>query len=383
MTIQIPYRGIIEITGEHDVGKTIAALQTSNNMKDIVFVDDDVKGEGTVRQMREGGIEFDDYIDLSPMRVALGKAPTADQLIDQVIDPVMERILKKKRKIIVWDTWRIVYQSLRQHVERNQVKYSSVVKWQGNSTIIQGLISRVARGLELQYLNRLKANSEIIIITHHIKDWYESNVKVGSIPESSATFQEVCNMRLWLRRNHQSKVPVVLFLKRPNVPKIVKGKLTFIDIVPEKITPTAKHESVWDAIQDYNDNPIQSRPRRPDEIPTPEELMAIRGVLSSEMLSFVKASIEYNLKIENELKEAMTAARTEAEETAEEEQPKRNEQSTTPKTAVELLGAAKDQLNYSLSDIEKILGMSFAEINSTYQKSYWVKLVAAKSEQKK
>lgn len=367
MTIQIPYRGIIEITGDHDVGKTIAALQTSNNMKDIVFVDDDVKGEGTVRQMHEGGMQFDEYINLAPLRAALGKAPTADQLIDGVIDHAVEIIMKKQRKIIVWDTWRIVYQSFRLHVERNQPRYSNIVKWQGNSTIIQGLISRVARGLELQYLNKLKSNCELLIITHHVKDWYESNVKVGVIPESSNTFSEVCNMRLWLRRNQQSKVPVILFLKRPNIPKIVKGKLSFVNIVPLKITPTDKHESIWDAIADYEANPIQSRQPRIDETPTPEELMAISGTLTDEMKSFVTASINYQLKMEKELSEAMATKNDDEEE----------EQSTVPKNGIQLLSMAKSNFGFDLKKIEEILEMSFGEINKTYKEEYWKELEKA------
>lgn len=373
MTIKIPYRGIIEIVGDHDVGKTIAALQASNNMKDVCFVDDDVKGEGTVRQMREAGMEFDDYIDLAPMRLSLGRAPTADQLIDEVLDPAINRITGKKRKIIIWDTWRIVYQSLRLHVERNQIKYSSVVKWQGNSTIIQGLISRVARGLELQYLNRLKASSDLLIITHHVKDWYESNVLVGRIPESSNTFSEVCNMRLWLRRNHQSKVPVILFLKRPNVPKIASGKLTFVNIVPLKITPTDRHESIWDAIAEYEQKPIQSRQPRPDETPTPDELMAISGTLTNEMRDFVKSSIDYQLKQEKELQDAMAEINEEKEQETKKKAP-----SNVPENAVQLLTKAKAELGYSLNNIERILEMPFSEINDPKHniKALWEVLVS-------
>lgn len=363
MTIKVPYRGIIEITGDHDVGKTIAALQTTNNMKDVVFVDDDVKGDGTVRQMKDAGMEFDLYIDLSEARAKLGKTPTADELLQTVILPTIEKITEKKRKVIIWDTWRIVYAACRGHVERNQSKYNSVVTWRGTSTMIQGLISKVARMIEVKILNELKASCDLLIITHHIKDKYVENMIAGKVPESSATFSEVCNMRMWLRRNQQSKVPVILFLKRPNLPKLVSGQLRFVNIVPLKITPTDKHQSIWDAIAEYEANPIESRKPTEAETPNDEELAAINNTLSKEQQSYIRAMIDYQKTMAKELEEVdLEAPETQQEARQSTEQSK---DSDYPTNGVQLLSRAKAELNYSLTDIETVLSMKFAQINES------------------
>ncbi len=359
MTIQIPYRGVIEIVGDHDVGKTIAALQASNNMKDVVFVDDDVKGEGTVKQMKEAGIEFDLYINLAEERLKLSAAPTPDELWQYVVLPTIEKITEKKRKVIIWDTWRIVYQSARGHVEKNQQKYKDVVNFsRGTSIMIQGLMSKVARMLERKQMNELKAVSDLLIITHHVKDNYVNNVIVGKIPESSATFDEVCNMRLWLRRNQQSKVPVMLFLKRPNLPIVDKGKLKFVNIVPLKITPTDKHESIWDAIEDYQKNPIQSRVPRQDETPTPEEFAAISGTLTDEQRAYIKVQLEFQLKMEKELGEAIEntpQSVTERHRNASSER-KEAEASNIPSDGIKLLGRAMAEFKLTGDKVAEILG---------------------------
>lgn len=364
MTIQIPYRGIIEIVGDHDVGKTIAALQTTNNMKDVVFVDDDVKGEGTVRQMQEAGMTFDEYIDLAPLRLKLGNTPTADELLQYVVMPTIEKIISKKRKVIIWDTWRIVYQSARSHVERNQHKYNNVVTFRGNSPIIQGLISKVARMIEHTQMNKLKDVCDLLIITHHVKDNYQRGVVIGKIPESSATFSEVCNMRIWLRRNRNSKVPIMLFLKRPNTPIMKGGKLIFTNIVPLKVTPTDKHESIWDAIAEYEKNPIQSRKPREDETPTEDELAAISGTITPEQRIFIQKMIEYNTQLEEDLSDIQNEAIAEPVKITEQ----------VPKNNIQLLSMAKSKFDFDMEDIEEIIG-DFAKVKPENLQSAWEKII--------
>lgn len=383
MTLTIPYRGIIEIVGDHDVGKTIAALQTNTQMKKVVFVDDDVKGEGTVRQMKNADIEFDGYYDLSQERMKLKGAASPDELLQYVVMPTIEKITERHHEVIIWDTWRIVYQSARGHVERNQSKYSGVVNFRGNSQIIQGLISKVARMIEADLLNRLKAACDLLIITHHIKDNYIQNVMVGKIPESSATFSEVCNMRLWLRRNSQSKVPVILFLKRPNIPRMTKSGLKFVNIVPLKITPTDKHESIWEAIAEYEAKPIESRAPRQDETPTPEELTAISGVLTPEMLSYVKASIEYNKLIEKELQQIDTVEET-TEPTRKGQVEQKESIDTTPSglpvNAVQMISRAKAELEMEPMQVVEALGKkSINDLMSTFNPIDWEILVEAQN----
>lgn len=375
MTIQVPYRGIIEIVGEHDSGKTIAMLQTTNNTKDIVFVDDDVKGDGTVRQMSEQGMEFAQYIDLSKLRAKLGQTPTADELLKYVVLPTVEEITSTKRKVIVWDTWRIVYQSARGHVERNQSKYSSVVNFRGNSQIIQGLISKVARMIELKILNELKASCDLLLISHHLKEKYVLGNAIGKMPESSATFDEVCNMRMWLRKNSRSKVPIILFLKRPSLPT---KTLRFVNVVPLKITPTDKHQSIWDAIAEYEKNPMESRAPKPEETPTADELAAITGALSPEQEKYLRAMIEYQKTLENELEEAQSESKVDIKLPKEETIPE-----SYPENGAQLLAMARSEFGLERPAIELALGMPFKQINATYKKEYWDILLEQPSENNK
>ena len=355
MTILVPYRGVVELVADHDVGKTIAALQTVYPYKKTIFVDDDVKGDGTVRQMASSDVQFEKYINIGDMRTKLGETPSPTKLLKEIVYPTINEIAKSKHDVIIWDTWRIVYQSARSHVERNQKDYADVVKWQGNSTMIQGLISKVARMIEQAQLNKLRNACELLIITHHMKDNYQNNVVVGRIPESSATFSEVSNMRIWLRRNTQSKVPIMLFLKRPNQPKVVKGQMRFVNIVPMKIIPTAKDNSIWDAIARYEVDPIESREPREDERPNAEEMALISGTLSDEQKSYMLEMLKY----QKEEAEIISSAISETQST-----------DNYPVNGIGMLGMANKEFGYDFPKIKDILSNPDYKL-SDYKNSDW------------
>lgn len=347
--LQVPYRGIIEIVGDHDVGKTIAALQVVYPYKKTVFVDDDIKGDATVQQMREAGTEFEQYINLGEMRRTLGKTPTADQLMEEVVDPTIENIISKKHDAIIWDTWRIVYESARIHVDRNQNKYNKVVNFRGNSQIIQGLVSKVARMIERDYLEALKDSCDLLVITHHVKDNWVGGVSVGKIPESSRTFNEICNMRMWLRRNPMSKVPIILFLKRPSLPKPGKsGRPKFVNVVPLKVTPTDKDNSIWDALERYEENPFESRNPRFDETPTPEELATISGTLTLEQRQYVEMMMKYNQEVADELGSALKDNSEEPDK--------------VPANGIQLITMSMSRYHMDNAGLNKLLGKTTEQI---------------------
>lgn len=386
-TIQIPFRGIIEIVADHDVGKTIAALQAVYPYSKTIFVDDDVKGDGTVRQMSSIDQTFEKYINIGDMRASLGEAPSPRDLLRKIVYPTIEEISSTKHDVIIWDTWRIVYQSARLYVEQNQAEFKNVVTWRGTSTMIQGLISKVARMIEQNQLNKLRNACDLLIITHHMKDNYQQNVIVGRIPESSATFSEVSNMRIWLRRNTRSKVPTMLFLKRPNIPAIAKGKMVFMNVVPMKIVPTPKDQSIWDAIQRYVENPIESREASAEETPTAEELAMITGTLSPEQKSFMLEMLRYSKQEEELVMEAASVAddvKTVAPASQEQpgSTPAKQATNDAPITAIQLLGRAKAEYGYEMPQVLEILGKSFGEVNSNYDVKYWdmIKAAASKKE---
>jgi archaellum biogenesis ATPase FlaH len=346
MTINVPYRGIIEIVGSHDTGKTIATLQTAYPYDKTVFVDDDVKGDGTVRQMRANGVELEKYINLGQRRTNIGQTPSAGELLDKVVYPTIAEITSSHHEVIIWDTWRIVYTSARMFVEKNQSLFNNTVKWSGNSTMIQGLISKVARSIEQRQINLLRSACDLLIITHHLKDKYVQNVQVGETPESSATFSEVCNMRMWLRRNPESKVPIVLFLKRPSLPKVVDGVMQFVNLVPMKITPNASEQSVWNALHRYELDPIESRQPRADETPTADEYAAISNTLTLEQRQYVTEMAKYAKVEQAEQAEIVSGL------------------NNTPENGVALLASCMKELNMDGVKVTENTGLQLADILS-------------------
>jgi len=73
------------------------------------------------------------------------------------------------------------------------------------------------------------------------------------------------------------------------MPSIAKtGAPRFVNIVPLKITPTEKDESIWGAISRYEQKPIENRQPTADETPTKEEFAAISGTMTEEQKQYAK-----------------------------------------------------------------------------------------------
>lgn len=379
MTILVPFRGIIEIAGQHDAGKTLAALQTVFPYDKTVFIDDDLKGSGTVKQMMDNKIKFEKYIDLGERRAKLGNTPTSDQLLKEIVYPLIEEVTKEKHEVIIFDTWRIVYQSARDYVSRHQNEFADVVTWRGNNPIIQGLISKVARMIERKQMDLLRSSCDLLILTHHLKDKYENSVVVGEQPESSKTFDEVCNLRLWLKRNPNSKVPIVLFLKRPNLPKVENGQLKFVNIVPMKITPDKSDESIWSCIAKYEKNPIESREPKENETPTPEEFAMLSGTLTNDQKAYVLEVLKHQKEDEEEISQIVTGTVVNHEkEDAEFAGELENAfPSNSPKTAAEFLSRSMSEFGMSAEHIKEKTGIGLDKImkaSSEELSKLWEKL---------
>jgi hypothetical protein len=196
-----------------------------------------------------------------------------------------------------------------------------------------------------------------------MKDNYQNNVIVGRIPESSSTFSEVANMRIWLRRSTVSKVPIMIFLKRPNIPTIVKGKPRFINIVPEKVTPNyspkLKEESIWDAIARYEQEPFESRVRREDETLTSEEMALVSGTLSNEQKSYMMEMLKY----QKEEAEEISSAVSESKEVV---------SNGNPENGIKLIALAQATYKSALPELKSILGDDFLK---NYKPEMWEKVV--------
>jgi hypothetical protein len=165
----------------------------------------------------------------------------------------------------------------------------------------------------------------------------------------------------------------MLFLKRPNAPKIVKGKPRFVNIVPPKITPTAKDQSIWDAIARYELDPVESRELRPDERPTKDEMSMISGTLSEDQKLFMMDVIKYQEKEKQTISKIANASSMDTDE---------------PDSGIQLLtmsmsehGLDGEQVS-SIIDVpyEDIISMSLEEVLNGWEKVQ--KHVSSKSSNK-
>jgi hypothetical protein len=272
-----PVRGVVSIFGGHDSGKTSAALGANGNPETTHFIDSDLKGGATAQQLREAGVQFGGYYDMTPH--FSGMKPTENYAVK-----FRETIfgLPEHTDLIVVDNWQPVYESLRMHVDNNRPSFKDIIKWSPNSTINNGLVSKVARRLEEALLQELSRRSKLVIVTHHLKDRYVQNVVVGKVPEASKLFDRVCVMRIWLRHNPASPVPIILFPKRPNKPMLVDGQLRFENYLPRRAVPLQTERSIWDTIERYHADPIGNRLPSPNETPNEYELAMMAGVLSAD-----------------------------------------------------------------------------------------------------
>lgn len=378
MTILVPYRGVIEIFGGVDVGKTLASLQTVYPYTKTILIDADVKGSGTVQQMKNSGVEFGNYIDVVAKQTQFGETQTPEQLLKKVIYPIVEEIEKgEKQEVIIWDNWRLVYQAARMYVDTHKDEFSDVVTFRGNNQIIQGLVSRVARMIELKQINILRNKCELLVITSHLKDNYVNGVAVGERPESSKNFDEICTMRIWLRRNVNSSVPSMLFIKRPNLPVIVGGRLEPVDIVPPKVTPNGKDKSIWDAIARYEKEPIGNRKLREDETPTPEEFAMLSGTLTNDQKNYVLDVLKHQKETDEEISDIIGSTVDQEKEDEKLSEEINGTFPNSPKTPAEFLSKAMSEFGMSAVHISEKTGTGLDALMKADEKELkelWKKL---------
>ncbi len=269
--------GIIEITGEHDTGKTTMALEAVDPSL-CVFVDDDVKGKATVEDMKKRGIEFMQYHDL--VTDFSGKRELAKH------DIVLKIIagIPKEAKYVVWDTWTNSGRTCYNYVVANQMKFRD--SWAAMGKIKAGELWQQTALYEAELLSRIADNGRLVLIVNHLKDHYLNQVPTGKyVPASSKAFDRICVARFWLRHNPASAVPIALVLKRVDQKNVVDNKIRTTCILPRKITPLSEEGSVWDVISRYYQNPIGLRKPDINETPNEEEVSILDGTLTEENMN--------------------------------------------------------------------------------------------------
>lgn len=290
--------GIIELTGEHGTGKTTAALECGATPEKIRLYDDDIKGRSTVRQLKEMAHLEINYIDAMEMRTSC-KRPYEYY---EKIKAHLSTIKPCEFDVVIFDTWSEIQKACRSYADKYPEKFADplprrdgkVSYFSGDSTMVNGQISKIGRTLEAELINGLEQKVKAIYLINHLKDYYVNNVKVEGkqIPDDGRLLETVAAMRVWYRSNPKSAVPISLFLKRPSIKgwDAELGRISTINPFPLKIVPAQSDTSVWDAYFRYIQNPIGNRQPTTDETPTAYELSIIQGTLTPDQINIYKAS---------------------------------------------------------------------------------------------
>lgn len=277
MTFQPIINGIIHVTGEHDTGKTTFALECGADPSRICFFDMDVKGRATVEQLIQDGVKFGAYHDLTE----LSEDGTELDFFAGVVG-LIDSIKKGQFDAIIFDTWGRFGKCFHPYVLAHPSKFRK--KWSPQGKIKGAEQWQEAQQYEARVLNRLGKLAPLVVVVSHLKDHYLNAAKTGKqIPASSRTFNRVPRFRIWLRHNPEGPVPIGLVLKRVDKKIFVEGKgLRTVSVLPRRVVPMDGHDSLWDTIRYYFENPIGNRELAEDEVPNEFEMSILNGTLTKE-----------------------------------------------------------------------------------------------------
>jgi len=288
--------GIIHGMGEHDTGKTLFSLQCGARPEKICFIDDDIKGRATVKELRENlsedKMDLGAYYDL----VELHKGKREVEF-HQAVMSIIDKIRPGDYDAIIFDNWTRFASTCHAMVLKNPSAYRE--HWSPMGKIKGAEQHQEAQHLEAQILNRLGELAKTVIVTTHLKDHYLNDARTGKmIPACSKTLERVPVMRVWLRMNPSGRpVPIGLFLKRPSRSGWDEKAqaIRSVNILPRKVTPLESEQSLWDAIWRYWDNPFGDRKPNPEEMPDEYELSILDGTLTRDQARTLQLMVEKGL----------------------------------------------------------------------------------------
>lgn len=269
-------RGIIHVTGGHDTGKTSFALECGASPDRICFVDDDVKGQGTVKQLAQAGIEFGSYHNFT-----LATKGKTELDIHKLGLGIIGNLKPSQYDAIIWDTWTRFAKTCHSAVQANPAKFRKY--WSAMGRIKGAEQWQEAANYEAAIIAAMNDQIPLIILVTHLKDDYKNNVKTGrTVPAASRTLARVPNLRLWLCHNPNSPVPIALLLKRLDAKKMTDKGLRTVCITPRRIVPRPDDTSLWDAITRYLETPVGNRELTEEEQPNAAELSILDGTLTED-----------------------------------------------------------------------------------------------------
>ncbi len=281
---------MIQVTGEPDTGKTLFALQSGAMPGETVFIDADVKGRATVEQLKKAGFEFGMYVDMVSAVGSMKEIEHHEYGLS-VIDRI-EGLSEDRHRVVVWDTWEPFEKTFKPYVTRDPSKFRDYYSPMGS---IKGAEQWLASfDYETAVINRLVGLCELLVLVTHVKNFNVGGKRVDGkfVPDNKKPVMQKALMRIWLRHNPKSPVPIGLILKRLNKTSVVENVgIRTKNVLPRRVEPKLEEESLWDSIKRYWNEPIGRRQPTKDEMPNDFELSILDGTLTEDQKTAFKASL--------------------------------------------------------------------------------------------
>jgi len=291
---------IVHITGESDVGKTTMALECGALPEEIVFIDSDIKGATKVSQLASTGMQFGMYRDaLNDTRGML--EIERYQYYIGVIEEIRQ-LDESKRRAIIFDTWEPFEKTLQPVVSKDPKKFREFYSPMG--TIRGSEIWLASFDYEAEIVGELSALCDLLILVTHVKNYNVGGKRIEGkvVADCKRPVVQKSLVRIWLKHNPKSSVPIGLVMKRLGKTGYVEDKgIRTVNVLPRKITPREGDESLWDTIKYYWEHPIGNRKPEAWETPDEFELSILEGTLTEDqkltfrlMLQGEKEADEFN-----------------------------------------------------------------------------------------
>jgi hypothetical protein len=284
----VRFHGLVQVTGEHDSGKTTFALGASDKPKDICVVDDDIKTKTIVDEL--GSQNLGMYIDLVNETKDMKETSYFDHCMN-IINKRLPECIKNERKgkkfeLLVWDTWARFENTIQPMVLKAPSKYRESYSPKGDIKGAQ--IWQASFDYEAQILSTLQSVADLVIIVSHLKADSLNGVKTGRlVPDSKRPITQKCFMRIYLRHNPDHAAPIGLVLKRPSKHVITDKGIETINVLPRKMNPIT-----WDRINNFWEHPVGDISFLPGEMPDEDDLGALNNILTNQQMNVFRQSVE-------------------------------------------------------------------------------------------
>jgi hypothetical protein len=262
----VKQRGIVHVTGEGWVGKTMFALTASDDPAKIAVVD----CEQSAMQYHES-VGFGLYVDLLSQSRSIAPGPETFYALQEIID-TME---PDQFEVLVLENIAVIEASIEAEIEEHPDKYGLSP---GQLARMQALKWRPIKDVYRRLMSMMATKANIVIATSHLKSvWVGKQVIPGLFrPQGKDTLEEVCFLKLWLLRGPEWPPPSALVLKsRLGRIDYQKGGAVMANVLPDRM-PVA----TWQAIAGYMNNPYDPSNPKPGEVPSEDEVHLLRGTLS-------------------------------------------------------------------------------------------------------